>query len=130
MFSCQYGTKSICLDIQNKMNVLERLHLLVRTLNMNDNYNEEKVCGISTKLIRKFMDFFIIIIGGKPATNLPLNKAYYLRKMAKKFLYGPMYLSLHDYPQYPDKNKTFLRQTLTNNSDVFMDIQIMMNIMY
>ena len=44
--------------------------------------------------------------------------------------YGPMYLPLDEYPPYSDKNPTSLRQTLTNNSDVFMDIQIMINRMY
>ena len=39
LFSCQYCTKSVCLDIKKKINVLEKLHLLVRTLNMNDDDN-------------------------------------------------------------------------------------------
>ena len=43
--------------------------------------------------------------------------------MAKlNILYGPMHLPLDDYPPYSDKNPIFLRQKLTKNSDVFMDI--------
>ena len=49
MFSCLGCTKSFCLDIQNKMNVVEKFHLLVRTLNTNDDDNEEKICVILTK---------------------------------------------------------------------------------
>ena len=90
--------------IQKKMSVIERLNLLVRTLNMNDDDNEAKVCGILTKLIRKLTDLFFLIIGEKASTNLPLNRNYYLRKMSKlTCLYGPMYLPLDDYPQYYDK---------------------------
>ena len=63
MFSCQDFTKSVCLYIQNKINVLDKLHLLVRTLNMNDDDNEEKVCGISKKIIGKLTDLFFIIFG-------------------------------------------------------------------
>ena len=70
-------------------------------------------------------------IGEKASTNIPLKKIYYLRKMEKITCpYGPMYLPLDEYPPYSDKNPTSLRQTLTNNSDVFMDIQIMINRMY
>ena len=58
------------------MNVLEKLHLLFRTINMNDDDNEAKVCGISTNFIRKLTDFFFIIIGGKSSTKIPLNKMY------------------------------------------------------
>ena len=56
MFSYQNCTKSIYLYIQKKMNVIKKLHLLVRTLNMNDDDNEEKVCGISKKIIGKLTD--------------------------------------------------------------------------
>ena len=86
------------------MNVLERLHLLVITLNMNDAYNEAKLCGILNNFIRKLKDFFFIIIGEKASTNLLLKKTNYLRKLANlKCLYGPMYLPLDVYPPYSDK---------------------------
>ena len=77
------------------MNFLERLDLLVRTLNINDGDNEGKVCGISTKFIRKLTDLFFLIIGFKASTDIPWNKTYYLRKMGKlKYIYGTMYLPL------------------------------------
>ena len=79
------------------MNVIEKLNLLVRILNMNDDDDEAKLCGISTKFIRKLTDLFFIIIGEKSSENLPLNNTYYSRKMAKlTCLYGPMYLPLDD----------------------------------
>ena len=78
MFSCQDCTKSVCLDIQKKLNVIEKLYLLVRTLNMSDDDNEAKVCGILTKFIRKLTDLYFLIIGEKASTNTPLNRAYYL----------------------------------------------------
>ena len=103
MFSCQDYTKSVCLDIQNKMNVLDILNLLIRTLNINDDDNEAKVCGILTKFIIKLTDVFFIVIGEKASSNPSLNKTYYLRKMAKlTYPYVPMYLLLYDYPPYSD----------------------------
>ena len=60
LFSCQYCTKSFCLDIKKKINVIEKLYLPIRTLNMNDD-NEEKCHGISIDFIKKLADFFIII---------------------------------------------------------------------
>ena len=71
MFSCQYCTKSFYLDIKKKIIVPKKLHLLVITLNMKDYYNEAKVCGILTKLIRKLTDFFFMIFGEKVSTNIP-----------------------------------------------------------
>ena len=86
------------------MNVLEKLYLLVRTLNMNDDDNKGKLCGISTKFIKKLMDLFFLIIGEKSLTYIPLNKTNYLRKMVKlTCLYGLMYLPLDDYPPYSYK---------------------------
>ena len=104
MFSFQDCTKYFCLDIQNKMNVLEKSYLLVRTLDINDDEKEEKVCVISTNFIRKLTDLFFIIIGEKDSMTIPLNKMSYLRKMSKlTCLCGPMYLPLDDYPPYYDK---------------------------
>ena len=74
MFSCEDCTKSVCLDIQKKMSVIEKLNLLLRTLNTNDSENEEKLYGIWPNLSEKMTGFFVIIIGEKASTNLPLNK--------------------------------------------------------
>ena len=65
LFSCQYYTKSICLYTEKKTNVFEKFHLLVKTLNTNDDDNEAKLGGISTNIIRKFIDIFFIIISEK-----------------------------------------------------------------
>ena len=59
MLSFQDCTESICFYIQKKMNALELLNLLVRTVNMNDDDNEAKVCGILTKFIRKWTYLFL-----------------------------------------------------------------------
>ena len=86
------------------MNVLEKFNLLVRTLNMNDDDKEGKICGISTKFIRKLTDLSFLIIGEKASTDIPLNKTNNLRKMEKLIcLYEPMYLPWDDYPPYSDK---------------------------
>ena len=59
MFSCQGCTRSFCLDIQKKMNVVEKFHLLVRTLNMGDDYNKENVCGVYDLFQPKRSTFYI-----------------------------------------------------------------------
>ena len=74
-FSCLYYTKSLCLVVKKKMNVLEKLYNLVKTLNMNDE-NEDKCYGVSTDFIRKLTDLFFIIIGGKASTKTLLRKMY------------------------------------------------------
>ena len=75
------------------MNVLEKLHLLFRTINMNDDDNEAKVCGISTNFIRKLTDLFYVTVCEKASKHITLNKTYYLRKIPKiARIYGPMYL--------------------------------------
>ena len=62
------------------------------------------VVAVSTDFIRKSTDLFLIIIGEKYSTNIPLSKIYRLRKSATlTCLYGPMYLHLDDYPPYSDK---------------------------
>ena len=64
--------------------------------------------------IRKLTDFSFITIGEKSSTNIPRSKMYSLRKSATLTrLYGPVYLYLDEYPPYSDKNKSFLRHTLT-----------------
>ena len=40
---CKDCTKSLCLDIQKKISIINRLHTLVRTLNMNEDGNKEKL---------------------------------------------------------------------------------------
>ena len=62
LFCCPDCTESLCLDIKKKMNVLEKLCLLVRTLDMNYE-NQEKCYGISTNFIIKLTDLFLVIIG-------------------------------------------------------------------
>ena len=82
------------------MCALGKLCSIVKKLNMNDD-KTENCCSISTYFIRKFTDFFFIIIGEKSSSNIPLRKIYRLRKIAKlTFLYVPMYLQLDDYPPF------------------------------
>ena len=47
MFCCPYFTKSLCLDIKNRRDVIKKLYLLVKTMNMNDD-NEKSQIEIST----------------------------------------------------------------------------------
>ena len=55
---------------------------------------------------------------------------YRLRKSATlTYLYEPMYLELDDYPPYSDKILSFLRHTLTETLDLFIDIPIALHIM-
>ena len=61
------------------MNVIEKLYLIVKTLNINDD-NEEKCYGVSTNFIRKTTDLFFIIIDEKAPTDIPLRKIYHLKK--------------------------------------------------
>ena len=35
-----------------------KMHLFVRTMNLNDDDNEAKFCGISTNFIKKWIDLF------------------------------------------------------------------------
>ena len=78
------------------MNVLDKLYVLVKTFNMNDD-NEEKYYDVSTDLITKLT--FFIIIGGKASTNISLSKMHCLKKcVTLTCLYYPMYLELDEYP--------------------------------
>ena len=52
-------TELLCLDIQKKIYIIERLHKLVITFDMNENENEKKLYGIFTNFIRKLTDFFL-----------------------------------------------------------------------
>ena len=56
------------------MNALEKIYLLVKTLNTNDD-------GISTDFIRNLTGLFFIIIGEKASTNTPLSKVYHFKKV-------------------------------------------------
>ena len=80
LFSCQDSAKSICLYIQKKMNVLEIFHLLVRTLKMNNDNYEAKVCDILANFIRKLTDLFFIVIGRKHQQNVPWSRCITLKK--------------------------------------------------
>ena len=101
--------------MKRKMSALDKLYNLVKTLNMNDD-NMEKCCGVSTDFIRKLTDLFFIIIGEKASTNIPLGKMYLLRKSATlKFLYGPMYLQLDNYPPYDDKRSVIFETNIKRN---------------
>ena len=85
------------------MSVIEKLYNLVKTLNINDE-NEEEWYGVSTDFIRKLTDFFFITISEKSSEEIPQRKMYCLRKTATmKPLYVPMYLDLDYYPPYSDK---------------------------
>ena len=85
------------------MSALYKLYNLVKTLNINKD-NRETCCAVPTDFIKELTDFFFIIIGEKDSTNIPFRKMYCLRKSATlTCLYGPTYLELDDYPQYPYK---------------------------
>ena len=58
------------------MNVLEKLYLLVKKLNKN-NDDEENCYNVLTDLIRKLTDLFFLIIDDKASTNIPLRKIYH-----------------------------------------------------
>ena len=114
-FCCSDCTKSLCLEIKRKMSDLEKLYNLVKTLNMNDD-KTEKCCGVSTYFIRKLTDYFLIIIGEKASTYIPLRKNYRLRKVAKMTcLYGPMYLQLDDYPPYSNERSENFEKHINRN---------------
>ena len=53
---------------------------------MNDDENDEKVCGILTHFIRKLTDLFFIIIGEK-ALKSSLEQDILLRKNGKNDTY-------------------------------------------
>ena len=53
-FFCSGCTKSLCLEIKNKMVFLYKLYNLVKTLNINDD-NEGNCYGVSNGFIRKLI---------------------------------------------------------------------------
>ena len=55
LYCCSDCTKSLCLVVKKKMNVLDKLYILVKTFNMNDD-NEDKCSGVSTNFIWKLTD--------------------------------------------------------------------------
>ena len=79
-FSCSDCTKALCLEIKHKMSVIKKLYNPVKTLNMNDD-NEENCYGVSTDSIREWTDFFFITIGEKASTNIPLSKMCLFQKI-------------------------------------------------
>ena len=87
LFCLQAFTKSLSLDIRNKMYVVETFHLLLRTLNMNEDDNEETFYGILTNSIRTLTDLYFMIIGEKSSTNIPLNNKYSLKIVQKWRIY-------------------------------------------
>ena len=69
-------------------------------MHINDD-NGEKCYGVSTDIIRKLTDLYLITIGEKSSTNIPLSTVYRLRKStALTHLHELMYLEFDDYPQY------------------------------
>ena len=95
------------------MSALKKLYKIFKTLTMNDD-NEKKCYGVSTDFIRKLTDLFLITIGEKSSTKIPVSKCFRLRKSATLTrLYGPIYLELDYYPPYYDKNMSILIHTLT-----------------
>ena len=117
--------KSFCLDIRKKMKVLGKFYLLVKTLNMNDN-NEENFYGVSAYFIRKLTSFFFIIIG----ENIPLSKIYRFLKVQHWHVYmNPCTYSWINIFHILINNNKCLRHTLTGTLDVFMDILIFLHIM-
>ena len=73
---------NIALNIfKKKTPVIYRLNSIVRTLNMNEYGNAEKLYGILTNFIRKMTDYFFTIIGEKDSSNNPLKKMYSLEKV-------------------------------------------------
>ena len=82
------------------MSVLEKLYNLVKTLNMNDD-NEEKCYVVSTDFIRKLTDLFLIFIGEKSLTKIPLSNMYRLGKSETLTrLYRTVYIELDYYSPY------------------------------
>ena len=75
IYWCSDCTKSLCLDINNKITIIKKLYVLVKTLNVNDN-NEENIYGVSTDFIRNLTDLFLIIIGEIASINIPLRNIY------------------------------------------------------
>ena len=63
------------------MNVLEKLYLIVKTVNIKD-INEGKCFGISTNFIRKLTDLFFITVGEK-INKYPIEKYLSLKKRCK-----------------------------------------------
>ena len=56
-YHCSYCSQSLCLEINNKRKSLDKLYILIETLNTN-NEDIDKFCGVSTDFIRKLTDFF------------------------------------------------------------------------
>ena len=61
------------------MNIIEKLYIIFKTLNMNDD-NKGNCYGVSTDFIRKLTDLFFMVISEKASTNTPLIKMYQLKK--------------------------------------------------
>ena len=130
MFSCQDCTKSVSLDIKNKMKFIANCIY----------WSEHWIWIMMTKReilwhfdqIHQNIDRFIFHIHWwKSFNKYSFEQDALFQKNGKRLcLYGPIYLPLDDYPPYSDKNSTFLRKTLTNDPDVFIYIHIMMNIIY
>ena len=79
-YHCSDCSQSLCLDIKNKIKYLDKLYILVETLNTK-NEDIDKCCGVSTDFISKLTNFLFTIIGEKASTNIPWSKMNWLKKM-------------------------------------------------
>ena len=108
------------------MNAPEKLYLLVRTLNMNDD-NEEKCYGISTYFIIKLTDSFFIIIVENDQQMLPWEICITKKSSKLTCLYVPMYLQLDDYHPYSDKKPDIFETHIKKTRDILLDIKIILH---
>ena len=87
---CKDFTESLCLYIQNKICIMEILHTLVITLNMNEDENEEKIYIISNNFIKTFTGWFLLYLV-KSLFISSLEQDVLVLNMAKlTCLYSPM----------------------------------------
>ena len=94
---------------------LDKLCNLFTLLNMS-NDDMEKCCCVSTDFIRKLTYFFLIFIGEKASTKIPMRKMYCLKKCATlTCLYGLMCLQLDDYDPYSDKISNIFDTHINSN---------------
>ena len=121
----------VVLRYLKEMYVLDNVRLIVRALNMNIYDNENKFYGISTNFIRKLIDLFFIITGENYQQLFPWTICIPVKKVQIWNVYmDPCTYSWMNTPHIMINNQTFLRQTLTKNWYVVMDIQTMFHRMY
>ena len=99
-----------------KIELLKKLHFLVRALNKPDTSPREVIFGVCKKFITKLTDYFFTIIN--LGTTSFGNESLFTQQKEKFPLiniFGPMYIDFDEYPCYSGRNSEIFEKNVNEN---------------